>query len=173
MLEIKNLVRELPWNSNGKRWSKRGLRDINKIVIHQSLVSGATLHGVNRYHVNTLGWPHIGYHFCITTNGSVYKTNAISNTSYHCRKCNSSSIGIMVAGNFDGPTHVGVDTPTEAQLSSLSALLDALTVEVLPVQKLPFGVELGKNNVYGHCDLSPKENCPGNMIYSFLQDYKA
>ena len=70
-------------------------------------------------------------------------------------------MGVVILGDFDGPTYQGKDKdPTDAQMEALEYLLDNHLVTKFPEADLT-----------GHADFG-KENCPGNTIYSYIQEKK-
>ena len=175
MRDIKNCIKELPWGPGA--WSKRALKAIDRIVVHQALAD-MTIAQINNYHISPGnhisegGCPHICYHYCIGNDGTIYKTNPLSSTVWHCRKQNSVSIGILVVGNFGGPSHVSMRIPTNDQIDSLQQLLDYFThshIANLWSHKL---ITIQRENVFGHSYFG-KENCPGYVIDEFIRSYKA
>ena len=170
-MKINNWTKILPWHPT-RRWSKRSVNTINKVIVHQSMSTGNLL-SINNYHISfnnhisKKACPHICYHYCIDKEGSVYKTNPISSTVWHCGKQNTSSIGILVIGNFTGPSYAGSEVPTEIQLAALRYLL--LDVLLLDTKIAP---RVGKTDIYGHAEFG-KENCPGTVISEFLDRLKA
>lgn len=144
-LSIRNIVDDLP-KSATQSYSTRNLSQINKIVVHHSATTSGTAESYARYHVDTRGWPGIGYHFVIDQDGTINQTNWLETVSYHTGNNNTSSIGICLTGNFD------IQQPFPAQMASLNALISHLKNQ------------LGQNlQVYGHRDYSTK-TCPGNNI---------
>ena len=155
----------LPWHKT-RTWSKRPLKKINKIVVHQSLTNGAgILEGINNYHItpgqnnhiSPNGAPHICYHYAIGKDGSVYQCNQLSSLVWHTRGQNTSGIGIVVLGNFDGPSYTGKEKPTELQIKNTNRLIDFL------LKKDNINIE--PTEIYGHKDFG-KENCPGTILYN-------
>lgn len=150
-----------------KLWGKRPISSINKIITHQQLADGTTI-STHNYHISKeshlkpgVGAPKIAYHLTIEKDGTIYQVNEYSDIVWHCAGQNLSSIGIMICGDFSGPSYTGKSIPTAQQIDSLEWLYDHLTKEF----KLP------KKEVYGHCDFG-KENCPGTMVYNFIKTYK-
>ncbi|WNF36655.1 N-acetylmuramoyl-L-alanine amidase [Bacillaceae bacterium IKA-2] len=94
------------------------------IAIHHSLtraeLSGSNAEGYANYHVNSLDWPGIGYHFVIEKDGTIKWCNDVSLRTYHVGNYNNQSVGICLSGDFR------TDQPTEAQKSSLIDLVNAL-----------------------------------------------
>ena len=120
---------------------------------------------VNNYHItpgeqNHLtkrGAPHFSYHYGIDLDGTVYKANSHSSTTWHTKGQNSCSVGIMVAGDFSGDTHKGKLEPTDIQKKNLQKLLDHLILEL----------SLADKDIYGHCDFG-KPACPGTELYQLI-----
>ena len=170
---ISDISKELPWHKS-RTWSKRALGAIDKIVVHQSLTSykNSTLEGINNYHIkpgkqnhiSPNGAPHICYHFGIDGEGNVFQMNNLSHTVWHCKGKNTSAVGILVLGDFNGPSYEGKDVePTEAQVVSLGKL----TNNLLSRENL----SISKQEVYGHKDFG-KENCPGLTLGAFVDKFK-
>ena len=161
-LHITNSINILPWHES-RTWSKRPLNKINKLIVHQSLTTGS-LKGINNYHItpgsnnhiSNKGAPHICYHYAIDANGNVHQCNNLSSLVWHTKGQNTSGIGIVVLGNFDGPTYKGTNSPTELQIKNTNRLIDFL------LKKHDINIE--SSEIYGHKDFG-KENCPGNKIY--------
>ena len=163
MIPITNLIEQLPWHPN-RRWSKRSLNRIDKIIVHQELGEG-TVEQVNNYHItapnhiSSKGCPHICYHYCIRKDGEVVQANDLSSITWHCKGENSTAIGIMLVGNFNGPGYsLGTSEPTEAQKTSLKGLVDHLLS----------GFSLTKQDVYGHYHFG-KPECPGYTIQEWVE----
>lgn len=162
---------DLPMNPaypRNKLWGYRPTNLINKIVVHQA-ISEATTVQVNNYHISKdshikpgIGCPKIPYHFTIEKAGTIYKVNEITDVVWHCSPFNINSIGILLLGDFDGPTHVGKSIPTTQQLESLKYLLDMLSLKY----------NISSNDIYGHKELVGKENCPGTIILNWLTKYR-
>jgi len=148
-------------------WGQRPLSMINKIIVHQELADGDT-ESVHRYHISENshlkqgGAPRIAYHFTVEKDGTVYQVNELKDIVWHCRGQNIESIGIMLCGNFDGPTHKGTGSPTSIQIQGLKNLLNYLSEE-LKFSDRPYTF------IRGHCDFG-KENCPGNEVIYFLRN---
>ena len=177
-MNIKNYVNVLPWHTK-RKWGKRSLSSINKVIVHQSLSTGS-VEGVNRYHItpstsnhiSPYGAPHICYHFAIDKEGVIYKCNPLSSVVWHCRKQNTFSIGILILGNFSGPSYIGSETPSERQLENLGILLDSIISNDNTIAgNKATEVSLNKDNIFGHNSFG-KENCPGNLVSEFLETYK-
>ena len=161
-------VKELPWHET-RKWGKRPLSKINKVVVHQSLTTGS-LENINKYHttpgpqnhISSKGAPHICYHYAIDRDANIIKCNPHSSLVWHAKGQNTSGIGVLVCGDFDGPSYNGKDgNPTPEQVDAL----DYLWTEVL-------SKELGDVEIYGHYDFG-KENCPGSKLEEYVKENKA
>ena len=79
-------------------------------MIHHSATDDGSPEAYARYHVQTRGWPGIGYHFVIQKDGGIYQTNRLDTISYHVSGQNTNSIGICGTGKwaaFTGAQWVG------------------------------------------------------------------
>jgi hypothetical protein len=116
-------------------------------------------------HISPNGAPHICYHYGIDGDGVVNHMNHLSATTWHAKGQNTSSIGILLVGDYDGPSYKGKDTkPSKSQLVSLEKLLNYL----VDYESL----SLEKNDTYGH-NAFGKENCPGTVVSNFIKAYKS
>jgi N-acetyl-anhydromuramyl-L-alanine amidase AmpD len=187
-MQVKNVINELPWHPT-RKWRTRNLNEIDTIVVHQS-ASGGTAESINRYHITPTsdrnndgiveswernhisdeGIPHIAYHYAIENSGDILLCNNLTDITWHAGvgNYNQRSIGIVVIGNFNGPSYTGTDTPTAEQIKSLRELLDFYKNKHIP--EVPI---ISLKRFYGHCDVKvAKENCPGNFIMAFLRAYR-
>lgn len=100
-----------------------------------------------RYHVQTLGWNHIGYVFSIEKDGTIYFSRPTADKQYHCvgDGQNHKSMGICLCGN-------GTVSPmTESQYYSLLKIIEAYKVQTILVHRdYPYK---GK-----------QKSCPGDML---------
>ena len=176
---MKNFIKELPWHPT-KRWSKRKMSDIKKVVIHQTASPAYTdgpkdIFNVNNYfikpgnHVSPTGCPHFCYHIAIDDDGIVYWCDEFTDITWHCKNYNSESIGIVLIGSFDGPSFKGKDkNPTKAQINSLVQVLNSIVLNLFELESIK------KSDIYGHCELDKlnKENCPGDGVMQFLKQWR-
>jgi hypothetical protein len=163
---IVDLRNKLPTHPT-KKWGHRPLNLIDQIIVHQVLSEGSFKNIANYHvtpgennHISKTGAPGICYHYGIEKDGTVFLFNNESYITWHCKGQNTRSIGILVRGNFSGPSWKGTEEPTENQLKSLQNLLDWLK------NKYP------EIKIKGHCEAANKENCPGNKILNFLNKYR-
>ncbi len=140
-------VRESLPRHRWKRYSRRRLIDVSHVVIHHSGTRSGTPEAFARFHVDIYGWPGIGYHYVIRKDGTIFKTNALTDISYHARNLNGVSVGICLIGNFNH------ETPVSAQLSALKELVEVLR-KYLTVKEVIF-----------HRDVEGSRTvCPGKLF---------
>lgn len=90
------------------------------VVLHTVAVKGdASAASIRRYHVQTLGWLDIGYHFVIRKNGTVEPGRPTSMTGAHTEGAND-TLGVVVCGDGDS------EPWTLAQRDAVFGLLDSL-----------------------------------------------
>jgi LysM repeat protein len=97
-----------------------GVSSKTDIAIHHSLTKEGSAFAFARYHVDTLGWEGIGYHFVILKDGTIQWCHNPGVLSYHVGASNKFALGICLVGDFRS------ENPTQAQKESLKALVDAL-----------------------------------------------
>jgi len=124
------------------------MNNIKFIVIHHS----ATLDGktfdwqaIRNYHINTLGWKDIGYHFGIEKVNNEYEIiigRDILETGAHTYGLNSVSIGICLIGNFDND-----EVPNE-QLSKALKIVRSL----MKIFNVPIECVIGHREIYVLCE---------------------
>jgi len=164
-LEIVDLRDQLPWNPRKPQWPRqRDIAAINKVILHQELGDGDAA-AVNEYHrrydprgpAYGRNWPRIAYHFVIPKDGTVEQVNALTDVTWHCAGQNSTSLGIMLVGNFAGPGHEGGE-PMLEQEEAFFALAEHLMAEMgLPASAF-----------VGHCQFG-KLACPGYTAHSWIR----
>lgn len=143
--KIINIVNRLPRAGN---WGKRPVSGITDITVHHSASpSSQTAYDFARYHVNSKGWPGIGYHFVIEKDGTIHQTNDLESLSYHNGYNNSKAIGVCMSGNFENTP------PDQRQIESLIWLVKYLKKKVPSVFRL-----------VGHKEYAGATACPGRYV---------
>lgn len=121
------------------------------ICIHHSLTKdGLTVRDADsfrKYHMETLGWDDIGYHFVVErVNGTLQlvKGRDIQYQGAHCPELNATHIGVCLCGNFD------LAPPTKEELDFLQTVCrDLMKKYNIPASRIAY-----------HCEHAPK-SCPG------------
>lgn len=127
----------------------------NKIILHCSATKDTdslSWRAIQEYHVRTLGWDDIGYHYGIENVGGeliLLKGRHPNTKGAHCKAKgrNSDSLGVCVVGNYDEVP------PSEERWDK--------TVDFLA--QLCFVFDIESKDVYGHCEFEPMKTCPGKM----------
>ncbi len=113
-------IRDELAHSRSRKYATRPLRSIDKLIVHHSGTRGGTPKSFAWHHVHARGWPGIGYHYVVSPDGVIFKTNALTTVSYHARGANLDGVGICLVGDFNR------SEPTDAQMESLTGLLRLL-----------------------------------------------
>lgn len=185
-VKIVDATEALPTHRS-KVWKKRNRFDIRGVIVHQSASDGS-MFNVAKYHVTPTydrdgngiieawernhispeGCAGICYTFGIIEDGTIYIMNDIEDIVWHAKSKNATHLGIVLFGNFSGPSWEGTREPSNAQLDSLKKLLDHIQNELLKENEIP------KSKFLGHCEVDPinKENCPGTKIMEVLNEWR-
>lgn len=147
-VQLIDVVERLPSLEGASAYARRPLADIRYIVIHHTGTSSAVSpEAIATEHVESLGWPGIGYHFVVGVDGTVWQTQDLTTVSHHARQFNAVSVGIALVGDL-------LDSaPPTVQLERTAAL----TAEVLDQLGLPI------STVRGHRELVDTR-CPGDAF---------
>jgi len=127
-----------------KLYATRALSAITHIAVHHSATKTGSAEAFARYHVNTSGWPGIGYHFVIEKDGIIKWTNNLQVVSYHVGNSNRKAVGICLTGDFSE------QEPTREQWDSLFDLLKTLLAEL----------NFSHDSVWGHSQFPGYESKP-------------
>jgi hypothetical protein len=143
---IENLIDKLPRHAT-KTYGSRNLKDILNLIIHHSaVVPTVGPQRIAEYHVRNEGWPGIGYHFLVGSDGTITQGNALTTVSYHAAGINTPSVGICFLGTFQ------TQVPPLPQLRAGAHLVAWL------MQELSLDLE----TVKGHKEFM-KTACPGTQ----------
>ncbi|XP_023167292.1 peptidoglycan-recognition protein SC1a/b-like [Drosophila hydei] len=113
------------------------------------------LRNIQSYHMDSLGWPDIGYNFLIGGDGAVYEGRGWNSMGAHAAEWNPVSIGISFLGNFNW------DTLEPNMIASAQGLLN----DAVNRGQLASGYIL-----YGHRQVSATE-CPGTHIWNEIRGW--
>ena len=114
------------------------MRPIEEIIIHCTGTVPSdltTVEAVRRYHVNTLGWKDIGYHYLIYLDGSIHQGRPIDQVGAHCKNHNQRTIGICYVGGLD-VNKKPKDTRTLRQVAAIRQLVQSLKVCFPTIKKV-------------------------------------
>lgn len=162
--EFQDITDTLPSRSPDPE-SVRTPEQITHISVHHSAVEGGTIMGYANYHVNTLGWAHIGYHIVIKED-QIFQVNDLMTFSYHTSSNNSYTIGISVSADFSKRE------PSEVERTNLyAAILTVMDLFKIPVDNVMGHNEYPQNNTACPCiDMNKVRNdirtLQNQMIYA-------
>lgn len=145
LLHIDYLADELQHHPH-KWYAHRDVEQVRRIILHASGTATGTATSFARYHVNTLGWPGIGYHLVADANG-MHQTQDFNTISYHCSGQNTQSIGICHTGDFDKRP------PTDEEYYHYIYMV--LYTEQQLGRQLPISY---------HNDFTDRKTCPGKLF---------
>jgi len=119
-----------------------------------------TVKSFNSYHINTNGWKCIGYHWVISTDGTIYAGRKMELTGAHAGTYgNPGSIGVCLVGNIEGS-----DKVTQAQKESLAALHYAL-------HKTYYDGAAPNIKFHNDKDFHMNTGCPGKITVPEVMDW--
>lgn len=128
------------------------------IVLHHTAGNEDSAEQLRNVFRARFGVDYIGYHYCVSKNGEVWKDLRDDQIGIHNNVGaynNTNSLGISVVGTFTNTM------PNEKQMATLTRLLGEL--------KAKYGI--ANDKLFGHRDFKSTE-CPGNKLYSWLVEYK-
>ena len=135
------------------------MRDIREIIIHCSATlpsADIDVETIRGWHVNERGWSDVGYHYVITTDGTIQDGRPLERSGAHVAGRNKNSIGICLIGGVD--RHYAPEANfTEKQWESLARLVRILKTEYMGA------------TVHGHNEFSTKA-CPSFNVQEWLED---
>ncbi|KAL7737864.1 hypothetical protein ACLKA6_006241 [Drosophila palustris] len=113
------------------------------------------LRNIQAYHMDSLGWPDIGYNFLIGGDGAVYEGRGWNVVGAHATNWNSKSLGISFLGNYNN------SRATAAMISAAKGILaDAVSR----------GQIVSGYILYGHRQVSATE-CPGTNLWNEIRTW--
>ncbi|XP_068144620.1 peptidoglycan-recognition protein SC1a [Drosophila tropicalis] len=157
------VVSKAEWGGRAPSWTVALGNYLGYAIIHHTAGSycetraacGAVLRSVQNYHMDSLGWPDIGYNFLIGGDGAVYEGRGWNHMGAHAAEWNPYSIGISFLGNFNW------DTLEPNMIASAKELLQ----DAVNRGQLSSGYVL-----YGHRQVSATE-CPGTNIWNEIRSW--
>ena len=164
---IIDIVDDLPQDPDHD-YPTRLLTDITTLVIHHTTGDPfQPIENIASYHVNTKGWPGIGYHYVIDGAGTIFQTNYLVTKSYHVGTLNAPgdenlwSVGIALQGHFGPwpppPEPDTADPPPQVQQDAARALVQYLKGQLFI------------DYVLGHRESQGAQTaCPGSTFEEWL-----
>jgi septal ring factor EnvC (AmiA/AmiB activator) len=148
--EFTYLADKLPLSTTqGNVYGKRQRSAITHIVVHHTAAPAEV--GPDRlaaYHVNSRGWPGIGYHFFVGADGTLYQTNDLETVSFQTGGQNNYSMGVVFAGNFTDVPPMPIQIERGAQL----------------IAWLAQDLKVPNSQIMGHKEMPEQQTaCPGNQ----------
>lgn len=116
MFDVRNKVAR----HSTRKFGFRNLNTVTTIAIHHSATASGDAFAFANYHVNTLGWAGVGYHYVVKANGEIQWCGDLNTTRANVANNNSYIIGICLVGNFLNTK------PTEEQKRSTKELVTYL-----------------------------------------------
>lgn len=96
MIDLRNKLKKHPTKTYSRRNTK-----LTHLIIHHSYTTGGDAYSFARYHVDTRGWPGIGYAYVILKDGTIQWCHEHDVRTYHVGKYNGPCLGICLVGNYD------------------------------------------------------------------------
>ena len=128
----------------------------NAIILHHSLTADShtvSWRAIRKYHMETLGWKDIGYHFGVERVAGTFEVflgRQLNEPGAHCKEqgMNGRSIGICFVGNFDE-----IEVPAgqwDLGLKLVRGLCEACGIQ--------------KTQIFGHREFATYKSCPGKFF---------
>ena len=113
-------------------------------------------------HVVANGWSHIGYHYLITEDGTIWMCRPVEYVGAGVAGENSDSVHISYVGGMDKAYVNAKDTRTKAQKASMYALTDWLLSEY----------DLVDDDIFGHNEFAAKA-CPSFDVDKDIAEWRS
>lgn len=140
-VQIQDMSAILPTNANVLPYPLRPLADIRRFIIHHTATPPTTTpQRIAEYIVNERNLPGMTYHYCITSEGQIFRTQTAETLSTHAGNFSADSLGIALIGNFNETM------PSQAQLKAASTLIGQLAVQ--------FSIPVSQETVRGYGELA-------------------
>ncbi|MDW8478697.1 MAG: peptidoglycan recognition family protein [Xanthomonadales bacterium] len=119
---------------------------------NDSLSPAARMRQMQAYHIDTLGWCDLGYHFVVGIDGKVYEGRPHARTGAHVGNWNTNNLGVSVVGTF-----VGFE-PRQSQRDGLTDIARWLVER--------YGIPKNRSAILGHKEWPGHESnsCPGLLL---------
>jgi hypothetical protein len=153
--DYEDLSRSLPRHAT-LVYQERALAAIDRIVLHHTDAPRATTwQSVAQYHVNSNGWPGIGYHIGVRRHNGVTKISLLNDPrtrSYHAHTVgNDRGLAVCLAGSFTNEEPTVWEVDVLRQIVLVVRRWATWTATPLPI--------VGHQDVPGN-----QTSCPGNKL---------
>jgi hypothetical protein len=134
-------------------YAKRSLSAIHQTLLHHTATAlTTTWESIANYHVNSLGWPGVGYHIGVHVDGRVSLLNDLETISYHAGVANGNSVSICVVGNYEKDA---VSAALWRRIQEVKAVVDEHLGRVLPF--------IGHRDAPGNATVCPGKNLEARL----------
>ncbi|NOY93554.1 MAG: N-acetylmuramoyl-L-alanine amidase [Deltaproteobacteria bacterium] len=164
------IVTREAWGARPTRCRSSDPRKV-KMAIHETVTPSTNparqVRGIQRYHMDTRGWCDVGYHFLVSTDGTVYEGRPLNLRGAHVGRHNTGNIGIAHIGCFHSSScsRFAPNRPPEAMIRATSRLVGELS-------RL-YGISIDTDTVKGHRDFAgASTSCPGDYLEARLPDIR-
>lgn len=138
------------------------MRQIKRIFVH--CTASSQKWGVNelKAEFKAKGWKNPGYHYVVTTNGTVHQMLATEEISNGVQGYNSTAVNIAYVGGIDAKGKP-MDNRTDKQKAAMITLLSQLK------KKFPNAEIMGHRDIWGSDKSKWKKWCP---CFDAKEEYK-
>lgn len=159
------------------------------VILHHSYQPGicrtedackASMRSMQNFHMNSHGWPDIGYSFAVGGDGNVYEGRGYEVVGAHAPNYNSRSIGLLLIGNFMGKLcRCAADWTTMPKCTSQCCFPFAEELPPAPMLQvsqdfIKYSTEGGHLSddyiLHGHRQVRNTE-CPGAALYAVIKEW--
>lgn len=124
------------------------------VVVHHSVLyetdDVTTMKEIQVQHMDLRKWADIGYHFGVGKSGQVFEGRDLIARGAHVEHFNTGSVGVVFFGNFQN------EIPTTIQIDMGRRLINWLALR------------LELTHLAGHRDFNDFTQCPGEILYAYL-----
>ncbi|XP_037925152.1 peptidoglycan-recognition protein LB-like [Hermetia illucens] len=158
------LISRAAWGARAPNFVSRFNGIIPYVVIHHSYEPGvcyntdackAAMRSMQNFHMNTNGWPDIGYSFAVGGDGNIYEGRGWNVEGAHTPGYNSRSVGLLLIGDFR------TALPPANMLTAAKNFI---------AQGVNEGRISGSYKLIGHRQAYATE-CPGERLYNEIRTW--
>ncbi|XP_065354666.1 peptidoglycan-recognition protein SC2-like [Calliphora vicina] len=158
-----SIITRSEWRGRTTTVTSHLARGLGYVVIHHSAgaycntttTCSAQMRIMQSYHMDSMGWPDIGYNYGIGGDANIYEGCGADVMGTHARGWNSKSYGIAFMGNYNNYSL------TAAQIAKAKELIGWLVSQ---------GYVAANYTLYGHRQVRATE-CPGSNLYNEIEKW--